>query len=269
MYHFKPLAPEDLTPRGLILSMMNSLGTEEQSASDLVQAASIFGIEAPAVRVAASRLVREGLLETPVRGRYVFAAPAQRLRQRVQGWQTVSDRIKDWNGDWLVNLTHHLGRTDRRQVRTRERAMSLFGYREAGPGVWVRPANLVRSFQDHRHDLISLGAEPDIITLNVSELALPPGEDWRTLWSGEQLAGVYQAAIRAMTDSLNRLDMLPPMEAARETLLIGQAVIRAINLDPLLPEALCQQSLFFEMVRLMTVYNTAGRAAWKTWRERT
>ena len=66
--------------------------------------------------------------------------------------------------------------------------------------------------------------------------------------------------------SLARLDQLSASEAAQETLLTGQAVIRAINLDPLLPEEFGVLDALLSMVDKMKTYNAAGRAAWKAYR---
>ncbi len=267
MFQFAPLRPEDITPRALILAMMNSAASGELSTAEIVESAGVFGMEPTAVRVAAGRLVKDGILESPERGQYKIAHQAERFTRRVQAWHRVSDKTTHWTGDWIVILTQHLGRTDRKQLRIRERAFSLFGYREAETGVWVRPANLSKSLEDHRLELLGLGVDEAAMVLLVSEAHLAADKDWKHLWSAEALESYYQSAIKAMSDSLKRLDSLPPIEGARESLLIGQAVIRAINLDPLLPDELADNTLFLKMVDTMKTYNTAGRACWRAFRE--
>ncbi|HRJ01367.1 MAG TPA: hypothetical protein PKV67_11370, partial [Hyphomonas sp.] len=153
MYYFEPLAPEDVSARALVLSLMSGTEARPQSIGRLIGAAALFGIEAATLRVAVTRLLKEGLLESPDRGIYSPGPRARALTRRLQDWQNVRERMTRWNGDWLLALTHDLGRTDRKQLRARERALALYGYRETAGALWVRPANLARTLEDHRADL--------------------------------------------------------------------------------------------------------------------
>lgn len=264
-YYFDPGALSDPTAKALILSLMSSTDNDRQSIGGLISAGALFGIEPATVRVAATRLLKEGLLDSPERGVYQPGPKARSLTRRVQQWRDVSGKVVDWNGDWLAAMTHHLGRRDRRQMRTRERALALFGYQEAEAGLWVRPANLARDLAGHRQDLLDIGADETIPLLRISEIAAPEMQGWPDLWSAGELEQSYRNAVRAMTGSLARLDRLSLAEAARETLLIGQAVIRAINFDPLLPPQLGNQELFMQMAGMMGTYNTAGIACWRAY----
>ncbi|MCB9962856.1 MAG: hypothetical protein R3C00_02730 [Hyphomonas sp.] len=265
MYYFEPLAPQDVSPRALVLSLMSSEFSAAQPIGRLISAAALFGIEPATLRVAVTRLLKEGLLESPDRGVYRPGPKSKALTRRVQGWRDVASRLVPWNGDWLVALTGHLGRTDRKQLRARERALALSGYQPTEAGFWVRPANLARSLDDHRADLTGIGADEDIVLLRASGVSMPGAQDWPSLWSSEALAKSYVQAIEAMTDSLARLPNLRPDEAARETLLIGQAVIRTINFDPLLPPELGHQDDFLTMVDTMVRYNDTGRKCWQAY----
>lgn len=264
-YYFSPVEPQSLTAKALILSLISSIGSDRQAIGSLIHAGALFGIEPATMRVAATRLLKEGLLESPERGIYVPGPKAKALTRRVQQWRDVAGKVVGWNGDWLVAMTHHLGRRDRSQLRTRERALALFGYREAEAGLWVRPANLARAIEDHRNDLVGIGADDTIPVLRISEMAAPGLQDWPHLWSADALEQSYHLAIRTMTESLGRLDQLSAEDAARETLLIGQAAIRAINFDPLLPPQLGNEKLFLDMVEAMRAYNEAGQACWRSY----
>ncbi|MFN4184293.1 MAG: hypothetical protein ACK4M6_05860 [Hyphomonas sp.] len=264
-YYFNPLPVQELTAKALILSLISSTDTDRQNIGSLIHAAELFGIESATVRVAATRLLKEGLLESPARGIYVPGPKSQALTRRVQQWRDVGDKVVAWNGDWLAAMTHHLGRRDRRQLRARERALALFGYQEAEAGLWVRPANLARAIDDHKQDLIGIGADETLPVLRISQMAAPGMQEWPGLWSAQALEESYRAAIRAMLESLGRLASMSAADAARETLLIGQAAIRAINFDPLLPPELGNQELFLEMVSTMRAYNEAGTACWRAY----
>ncbi|WP_291071174.1 hypothetical protein [Hyphomonas sp.] len=265
MYHFRPLAPEDLSARALVLSLISGTHSSPQSIASLIAAAALFGIEPATVRVAVTRLIKEKMLESPDRGVYRPGPRAQALTRRLKDWRNVRARVAPWTGDWLVAITHPLGRTDRKQLRARERALNLLGYREADAGLWVRPANLSAALDDHRSDLVSIGADEALTLLRVAGIAAASAPDWPALWSPDALAPAYTGAVEAMKASLARLPGLPADEAARETLLIGQAVIRLINLDPLLPPELADQAAFFRMLDTMRAYNDVGQASWRAY----
>ncbi len=148
MFYFEPLAPADVSARALVLSLISGAEAGPQSIARLIDAAALFGIEAPALRVAVTRLIKEGLLESPDRGLYMPGPRARALTRRLQDWQNVRSKLAPWKGDWLIALTHHLGRSDRKQLRARERALSLTGFRETTTAIWVRPANLAASLAD-------------------------------------------------------------------------------------------------------------------------
>lgn len=262
-YYFQPLDRKDMTARALVLSLLSSRRSEPESISRLIQAASLFDIEASTLRVAVTRLLKEDLLESPARGLYQPGAKSRSLVQRLQDWQNVERKIAPWTGAWLIALTHHLGRTDRKQLGARERALGLSGYRRTPEGVWARPANLALPLDEHRRELIAIGADDEILLLHADEIEAPAASGWPELWSAEKLAATYEDATAAMEESLSGLSDLPVPDAARETLLIGQAVIRLINYDPLLPPELADQAGFLNMVETMRTYNAAGLRCWQ------
>jgi phenylacetic acid degradation operon negative regulatory protein len=263
VYYFEVLDPQDVSARALVLSLMSSTEASPQAIGRLINAAALFGIEAATLRVAVTRLMKDGLLESAERGIYNPGSKAQALMRRVQQWEHVAGRMVDWNGDWLVALTKHLGRSDRKQLRARERALALYGYQQTEEGFWVRPANLSGGLEAHRTDLTDIGADEDIILMRASDITMARPQDWASLWSPEALSQSYAHAIDTMEASLARLDGLDVDDAARETLLIGQPVIRAINFDPLLPPQLGDQKGFLEMADKMLEYNRVGQACWQ------
>lgn len=265
MYYYRSLTPQEVSPRALVLSLMSSEFSTPQPIGRLINAAALFGIEPATLRVAVTRLIKEGLLESPDRGVYRPGPKSRALTRRVQSWKDVASRVVPWNGDWLIALTQHLGRTDRKQLRARERALGLNGYQLTGTGYWVRPANLARTLDEHRSDLTGIGADEEIMLLRASDVSMAGEEDWPGLWSSDALARSYESAVQAMTESLAHLPDLSADAAARETLLIGQAVIRTINFDPLLPPELADQKEFLRMVDMMVHYNDVGRKCWQAY----
>lgn len=263
MYQFKRLSVETITPRALVLSLIGSTRAGPRTIGQLILAGTLFGIEPATLRVAVTRLLGEALLESPERGLYQPGPRARAMTDRLRDWQNVESRIVSWDGDWLVALTHALGRSDRRQVRARERALKLSGYRAAEAGLWVRPANLACSLKQHRKDLTEIGADTRLTIIQIRNLAIEPDPGWAGLWQPAEMSACYESAILAMQTSLGQLSSLPIESAARETLLIGQSVIRLINFDPLLPPELGGQEAFRSMVAVMRAYNETGEKVWQ------
>ena len=146
--------------------------------ADRQKAANLYRFECREAVIQA--LKKEGLLESPDRGVYQPGPKSKALTRRVQGWKDVSSRIVPWNGDWLVALTRHLGRSDRKQLRARERALALFGYQQTEEGFWVRPANLAGDLESHRAGLTEIGADEEAVLAEWHGRRPGGGVAWRS-----------------------------------------------------------------------------------------
>jgi phenylacetic acid degradation operon negative regulatory protein len=65
-----------------------------------------------------------------------------------------------------------------------------------------------------------------------------------------------------MIRSEKHLQTIGNEEAARETFLVGEAVIRRINSDPLLPAQMIDTRARRQLIKGMVHYNQLGRAVW-------
>ncbi|WP_430402170.1 hypothetical protein [Hyphomonas sp.] len=260
---FKPTAAEDVSARTLVLSLMSVPGRRPQTLAYLSRAGSLFGMEPTAIRMAVTRLVKEGLLESVDRGVYATGPKAAAFTAEISDWRGAPARTRPWTGGWIGVITNHLGRTDRKDLRARMRALRLYGFAQAEAGLWVRPDNLRQSLTQLRAALLRIGLQEDALLVAISETAMPAGVNWRNLWSTDDLKATYEGAIAAMRASRKAAASLPPDAAARETLLVGQSVIRTINLDPLLPDDIGDADLFRQMVIEMDAYDAFGRSCWE------
>lgn len=228
--------------------------------ADLVRRTAVMGLDGAAMRVALGRLCREGIVRQVERGVYAIGPAGEALDRRARSWAEAPERVRDWQGRWVIVLADHLGRSDRRQVRRRERALTLYGFAATTAAAWVRPDNLAQALPDLVAELRAIGLDGDATVLG-DAVALEDGS-WRALWPVAGIEAGYRFWIGEMTDSLARLPALSLEAAARETLLLGQSVIRAINRDPLLPPALVDAGLRDEMVAAMRRYDAVGNACW-------
>ncbi|MEH3101547.1 hypothetical protein [Sphingomonas adhaesiva] len=250
---------QPVTPRSLALWFLSTAAPAPLRTATLIGRAAIFGIEAAAMRVALGRLVRERMAVQPERGVYALGPAAGALHVRVRGWMRAEERVRDWSGAWIVVLTHHLGRTDRARLAVRERALRLAGLAEAAPGMWVRPDNLTVAVADEAR---GLGLEAEAIVLTRARAEAREEAAFRALWPVAALEEGYRFWCAEMAASSARLADAHAIDAARETYLLGQSVLRAINSDPMLPGELVDVALRRGMVAAMKRYNAMALGWW-------
>jgi phenylacetic acid degradation operon negative regulatory protein len=250
-----------ITARSLALGLL-STAREPMRVADLVRRAEVMGIDGAAMRVALGRLCRDAIVQQVERGLYAIGPAGAALDRRARGWADAPQRVRAWGGRWTIVLVDHLGRSDRAQVRRRERALSLYGFARASAGAWVRPDNLVAPLPDLVADLRAIGLDDDAIALGDSATLAEEDGAWRVLWPRDVLEAGYRFWTAEMAASLERLPAMSREAAARETLFLGQSVIRAINRDPLLPAALVDAGQREAMVAAMRHYDSAGKACW-------
>ncbi|KQT31393.1 hypothetical protein ASG29_15755 [Sphingomonas sp. Leaf412] len=252
-----------LSARAVALAFLSTTRAPMRTAA-LIRRAEICDVDGAAVRMALGRLVRDGVVEQPARGLYAIGARGQAVNRLARGWAQAEARVRDWHGRWIVVAVDHLGRGDRRALRLRERALRLTGLVRADSGLWVRPDNLALPLPDLAAQLCALGLEPGAPVLG--DVAVPDhaAAAWRALWPGEEIADGYRHWIAQIAASEARLPGLSATQAARETLLLGQSVIRAINLDPLLPAAMVDTRSRRDMIESMRRYDATGKGYWAT-----
>lgn len=231
-------------------------------AAALTRRAAIFGVDAAAMRMALGRLGREGLVKQVERGWYVIGTAGEAVNRLARGWATAEARVREWNGRWIVVLADHLGRTDRRQLRAREQALRLTGLARTAAGVWVRPDNLAPDLPALAERLRALGLDAEATVLGGASALPDEAAAYSALWPAPALVRDYRWWIAEMDASEARLTTADEETGARETLLLGQSVIRAINRDPLLPRELVDTALRARMIERMRCYDVLGKGYW-------
>ena len=225
------LGNRPLTARSVLASAL--LGADEPvlPVAGLVAAASLFGISAGAARTCLWRMVANGEL-TSDNGCYALAGRLLERRHRVDDAARHTDGGR-WNGTWelaVVSLERRPA-ADRLELRRAAIALHLAEIRE---GVWIRPDNLdperlpsSRAVLDaqcvHFH-----GADSDI-TVDAT----------RSLFALDSWADEARRLLVAMNDELDAkrpdTDEIAPLTYQ---FALSIAVVRHLQLDPLLPAAL-------------------------------
>lgn len=252
-----------LSARELVLSLADSAREPRLSVARLVAAAELLDIDAGAVRVALARLVKQGVLEQAARGLYRIGRHGGELHRRVQAWDRVEDQVRRWDGRWLAVLTAQLGRSDKASLRARERALRLKGFAAAEPGLFVRPNNLRGGLAALREELVSLGLDSEALVLVIDQADPARPFEPSRLWDTAALERRYADNRRRLETSSARVAELDVQSAARETLLVGRAVMHDILIDPLLPETLVDVAARTRMIESMRAYDRLGKRCWR------
>lgn len=250
------------TAKQLTLSLLSQRDIETMSIGQLIAWGGLFNHEASAVRVTAARLVKQGLLDSSERGVYAMGSGGQVLRQAANRWRGANARVKRWNGGWLCAHTAHLGRSDKTALRARERAFRLSGFARLVPGLWCRPDNLTEDADKTFERLVELGLESSALLIEARKLAGDLESEIDTLWPQDEIERGYNDCILMMKTSRARLRAMAIEDAARESFLIGEYVIRQINADPLLPDKMIDAGRRREMVETMAAYNDFCAPVW-------
>ena len=227
-----------LTARSVLASALLGAREPQLRVAELVVATSLFGISPGATRTCLSRMVANGELTTD-NARYALAGHLLERRHRVDDAARPEHVTTDrWEGTWelaVVSLERRAA-ADRIELRKAAGALHLAEIRE---GVWTRPDNLdparlpaSRAVLD-RQCVQYRGAASSMTT-----------EAAQSLFPVEQWAYDARRLIVAMNDELDTpTDPDEPMTGALAYhFTVSIAVVRHLQLDPLLPAQLLPES---------------------------
>lgn len=256
---------EAMSARTLILDLLDTGDPQDFSVAELVRAGAAFGIEAPGIRTALTRLKSEGRVRPTARGRYTIGANAEPLQQRILGWRTRLDGRREWNGDWLLAIAGPQERADRTVWRRTLRALELEGFAEAETNVWARPDNLSGGADGARQRLAGLEAAPSLFLFEARGLDRRRAAQFRTLWQSDTLRAAHRRLAQDLDRSAATVEDRDLATAAAETLRIGRGAIRRIMRDPLLPDELCPTDALTQLVEAMMRYDRIGKRMWRAY----
>jgi phenylacetic acid degradation operon negative regulatory protein len=218
-----------LSARSVLASALLGADQARLSVGELVAVASLFGISDGAARTCLWRMVSNGEL-TGDDGSYALAGRLLERRQRVDEASRIDDAAAPrWDGTWELAIVSLDRRSAGNRLELRKAAMALH-LAELREGVWIRPDNLdpqrfpaSRAVLDqqctHFH-----GAATDITADKV-----------RSLFSLDAWTDDARALIEAMNVELKPSKHDDSTEGVRYEFALSIAVVRHLQLDPLLP----------------------------------
>jgi phenylacetic acid degradation operon negative regulatory protein len=226
------LSDRPLSARSVLASALLGSDQARLTVAELVAVASVFGISAGAARTCLWRMVCNGEL-TGDDGSYALAGRLLERRQRVDEASRIDDgATPGWDGRWELAIVSLERRSAADRLELRKAALSLH-LAELREGVWIRPDNLdpqrlpaSRAVLDqqctHFH-----GAATDITADRV-----------RSLFSLADWADDAGVLIEAMDVQLGPRKRDGSTESFRYEFALSIAVVRHLQLDPLLPVGL-------------------------------
>ncbi|HJL48833.1 MAG TPA: hypothetical protein RMG45_23445, partial [Polyangiaceae bacterium LLY-WYZ-15_(1-7)] len=158
--------------------------------------------------------------------------------------------------------TGGLPRADRAAQRTRERALSLLGFRPLRPGLEVRPDNLDQDAAELAARLEELGLDAGVPVFRAEGLGVAE-EEAATLWDAAELDGRCAALLGAVEALEAEMPALSWEAGACESFRVGGAVLRHFAYDPLLPAPIVDVALRHALVEAMARLDAIGRECWR------
>lgn len=254
------------TAKKLILGLLLAREGAALSVSEAVSACALFDLTENNVRVTLARLRSEGLIESSERGSYHFGPAGRDLAEQVYTWHDAEQRLRDWGGGYIVASVAALGRSDRRAMRRRERALALLGMRELERGLYLRPDNLEPGVAGVRRRLRLLGLDTEAPVFSASDFGAAESQI-AGLWDVPVLERRYREGRQRLQHWLDNRDALDPDTAARESYLLGGAAIRELVYDPWLPGAWIDVDARRDYLMTVQRFDAAGKAVWASLRD--
>ena len=221
-----------LSARSVLASAL--LGSEQArlSVGELVAMASLFGISDGAARTCLWRMVSNGELTTGD-GSYALAGHLLERRERVDEASRVDDAAAHrWDGTWelaIVSLERRPA-ADRLELRKAAAALHLAELRE---GVWIRPDNL----DPQRLPASRAVLDQQCTHFHNAATDISAGK-MRSLFSLDEWTADAMALTEAMDVELKPDKPRDSTESIRYEFALSIAVVRHLQLDPMLPDQL-------------------------------
>jgi phenylacetic acid degradation operon negative regulatory protein len=251
------------SPKQLILGLMLAGKGCQVKAAHIVLACSLFGVSENSARVAMARLVAEGQLKSAGRGIYTLGKQAAFTGQDIQGWNNRLTATCAWNGNFYAVFTAHLGRSNRKQLQLREKALALLGFREFEQGLFLRPANLNLGLAGIQEKLLAQGVEKNILAFEMKPVTPSQIVSIQKLWDIRKLEKLYLSHTKKLNDWMQGYSRMKLEKAARDAYLVGSQAIYEVRRDPLLPaewiNAAARQQFFESVLR----FDETGTRVWR------
>jgi len=249
-----------ITPKSLVLGLLQASDNRAIPVKGLVRAGEIFGFTGNTIRVTTARLIREGTIESNERGLYCLSDKNTLFSRFIESWRDGEGRLKDWDGAWICCLMQK--RTVKRKTKTQS-ILDLSGFKEGLPGLWVRPHNLTISIRHLEALFVNFGKLDDKVMFVARDFSVKQTEQWmKYLWPVDEIIKRQQAFLSKMEKSAERIEKIPLEQAMIESFRIGSEAVHLLISDPLLPEEIMGKTNRVALTKAMSEYDGLGKKVW-------
>ncbi len=249
-----------ITPKSVIVGMIQAADNRAMPVKIIVSAGKIFGFTENTVRVAITRMLREGSIESDERSLYRLSGSKKTFSRYIGSWKRGEQRLRTWEGCWICSLTNK--GVVRRSADTK-RLFEIAGFKEGLPGLQVRPDNLSISIKTLESLLAQFGNTENEEIFIVKEFSEKLTEQWiRYLWPVDKIIEAQQVFLHKIEQSAERIEKLPIENALVESFLIGSEAVRLLITDPLLPAEIMDNTSRVAVTRAMMAYDDIGKRIW-------
>ncbi len=168
----------------------------------LIRLMASFGVSAPAVRQAVSRMSRQGWLAARRQGGRAYYLVTARGRRRID---ELSPRIYgpviEWDGGWRL-LTYAIGERHRKRREQLRKELAALGWATLSPSTWISPSDTLAAAWEAARSTLTL----DAVHLFSSEYRGPLSdrELLERCWDVPQIASAYREFIDRYAPNLRR-----------------------------------------------------------------
>ncbi len=205
----------------------------------LITLMSSFGVSAPAVRQAVSRMARQGWLVARREGNRAFYSVTERGRRRIEELTPrIYGPVIEWDGRWRL-LSYAIGEAHRQRRERLRKELSALGWAALSPSTWISPSDTLVAARDAARATRTL----DAVNLFTSEYRGPLSdrELLERCWNVAEIASAYRAFLARYEPHLRRereRNDLTDEEALVERLWLVHDYRKFVYLDPGLPSEL-------------------------------
>ena len=245
-----------MKPTSFILDLLRTYDSRGTSARNLMTSGEMFAFNENLIRVTLSRLVTRGLVENVARGHYRLAKRSDPVNDFVEEWRDGEARCRNWQENSFLMI--HLDRTHQKDIWL----VSAFGFIALRKGLWLRPDNLSKPFDELHKQFTLLGLNDNAVIGQGMRLSAADSKQLLAHYDAISLQRNYAEVTRKLTKSMANLTALPKSRAMKESFSYGGKAIQLLAKDPLLPREILDPTGRRELWQTMLEYDRAGREIW-------
>ncbi|MFW1762476.1 PaaX family transcriptional regulator C-terminal domain-containing protein [Acinetobacter calcoaceticus] len=252
-----------INARHLIIDLFLSSAYPQLTIKQILIAGKLFNMSDNGIRVATTRLLNEGMIESVERGIYQLSPSTKEWAKIILNRKNGIKQTKEWQQHYLAVFTGTLGRIDRTALKKRERALRQFGFKELETGIYIRPDNLAYSFEKTCEELVLAGLEIEAKICVIQQFDSKSLQLIASLWDTQQLELNYKNYSQDIQKWLLKYEKLPLNDAAAQALLLGRETITLLMNDPLLPSPFVNEHARNQFAQNVQQLDSIGQKLWQ------